>query len=654
MSVRVAVLGGIALVMFSIIFFRLWYLQVLSSGQYQAQAQNNQVRDVTVQAPRGSILDRAGNTLVDNRTALALQVQSMELPNSPSRRVKELKQLGKVTGMPFHRIHTEIKTQTKDLPSSPVTLRRDVSDNLVYYLRENQNRFPGVSINRVFVRNYPHGSEAAQILGYTGQVSAAQLKEPQYQGVVAGDTVGEGGVESSYDSSLRGINGTTRVQVDAAGQPTGGILAQRPPRAGNDLQLTIDSRIQQAGESALTAWGHGNPGAFVAMNIHNGQVLGLGSTPTFYPAALAKPRISQATFNSIFGNPNDPATTTAAPFFDRAISAGYPVGSTMKPITTVAGLESGVLQPNTVINDTGSFDLGDGRTIQNAGGSAFGPVDLSTALTISDDYYFYDVGYKLDQLTQNDTKSGPLQDWAGQLGLGSATGIDLPGEAPGLVPSPEWRNQLYHQALKPNSPGGRTAVYPKETDRPWTVGDNVNLAVGQGDLLADPLQMATAYAAIANGGNIVRPHVGMKVEDPKGQTVQRIDPAPQRHVNVKASYRSLILNALHNAAQRADGTSYPVFGNYPIGVAGKTGTAQHTGQLDQSWYVVLAPYPNPNIVVAVTVEQGGFGADTAAPAARDILNAYFGQRVPHFAKQLAKATPITTGSASTTTANPYG
>jgi penicillin-binding protein 2 len=654
MSVRVAVLGGIALVMFSIIFFRLWYLQVLSSGQYQAQAQNNQVRDVTVQAPRGSILDRAGNTLVDNRTALALQVQSMELPNSPSRRVKELKQLGKVTGMPFHRIHTEIKTQTKDLPSSPVTLRRDVSDNLVYYLRENQNRFPGVSINRVFVRNYPHGSEAAQILGYTGQVSAAQLKEPQYQGVVAGDTVGEGGVESSYDSSLRGINGTTRVQVDAAGQPTGGILAQRPPRAGNDLQLTIDSRIQQAGESALTAWGHGNPGAFVAMNIHNGQVLGLGSTPTFYPAALAKPRISQATFNSIFGNPNDPATTTAAPFFDRAISAGYPVGSTMKPITTVAGLESGVLQPNTVINDTGSFDLGDGRTIQNAGGSAFGPVDLSTALTISDDYYFYDVGYKLDQLTQNDTKSGPLQDWAGQLGLGSATGIDLPGEAPGLVPSPEWRNQLYHQALKPNSPGGRTAVYPKETDRPWTVGDNVNLAVGQGDLLADPLQMATAYAAIANGGNIVRPHVGMKVEDPKGQTVQRIDPAPQRHVNIKASYRSLILNALHNAAQRADGTSYPVFGNYPIGVAGKTGTAQHTGQLDQSWYVVLAPYPNPNIVVAVTVEQGGFGADTAAPAARDILNAYFGQRVPHFAKQLAKATPITTGSASTTTANPYG
>ncbi|MDX6637686.1 MAG: penicillin-binding protein 2, partial [Solirubrobacterales bacterium] len=482
MSVRVAVLGGIALVMFSIIFFRLWYLQVLSSGQYQAQAQNNQVRDVTVQAPRGSILDRAGNTLVDNRTALALQVQSMELPNSPSRRVKELKQLGKVTGMPFHRIHTEIKTQTKDLPSSPVTLRRDVSDNLVYYLRENQNRFPGVSINRVFVRNYPHGSEAAQILGYTGQVSAAQLKEPQYQGVVAGDTVGEGGVESSYDSSLRGINGTTRVQVDAAGQPTGGILAQRPPRAGNDLQLTIDSRIQQAGEAALQ--GFGLPGAFVAMNVNNGEILGLGSSPTFDPSALAKPRISQATYNQIFGDPKDPLASISAPFFNRAIAGGYPVGSTMKPITTIAALDSNTIQPGTVINDTGSFDLGDGSTpLRNAGGSAAGPVDLSTALTISDDYYFYDVGYKIDQLTHGDTKAGPLETTAESLGLGSDTGIDLPGELPGSVPTPEARNKQYKENTSPNSPGGTSIKYPPETtDRPWSVGDSVNLAVGQGDL----------------------------------------------------------------------------------------------------------------------------------------------------------------------------
>ena len=390
------------------------------------------------------------------------------------------------------------------------------------------------------------------------------------------------------------------------------------------------------------------------MNIHNGAVLGLGSAPTFSPAALAKPRISNATFRAIFGDPNNQAST-GAPFFDRAISGGYPVGSTMKPITTVAALESGTITPNTVINDTGSFDLGDGRTLYNAGGSAaspigFGPVNLPTALKISDDYYFYDVGYKLDHLTQNDTKSGPLQHWAEELGLGSATGIDLPGEAAGLVPSPEWRNKLYAQATSPNSPGGRTAVYPQETDRPWTVGDSVNLAVGQGDLQAAPLQMAVAYATIANGGDVVRPHVGMSVSDPQGRMTQEINPAPQRHVDMRPEDRSVILSAIHEAAQSPGGTSYSVFGNYPVGVAGKTGTAQHTGQTDQSWYVVLAPYPNPKIVVAMTVEQGGFGVDKAAPAAQKILNAYFEERDPTFAKKLANS--VAPGTA--TISNPYG
>ncbi len=653
LSLRVAVLGGAALIMFAIIGFRLWYLQVLSSGQYTAQAENNQVRDITVQAPRGDILARNGATLVDNRTALALQVRTMELPRAHRAKVKELQTLAKVIHMRYHKLRNEIRTGTKDLPSSPVTIRRDVSDDLVYYLRENQDRFPGISIDRVYVRNYPHDSEAAQVLGYTGQVDAQELKEPQYQGVVAGDTVGKGGVESTYDSSLRGINGTTRVQVDASGQPTGGILSQRPPRSGNDLELTIDPKVQAAGESALQSFGL--PGAFVAMNVHNGQILGLGSAPTYNPSALAKPRISQATFNAIFGKPGDPLASTSAPFFDRAIAGGYPVGSTMKPITTLAGLYGGVIGPSTVIDDTGQFDLGDGTPpIQNAGGAAFGPIDLSNALTVSDDYYFYDVGYKLDQLTHDDTRSGPLEHWAERLGLGSTTGVDLPGEAAGLVPSPEWRNQLYKDALKPNSPGGRTASYPQETDRPWSVGDSVHLAVGQGDLLTDPLQMAVAYAAIANGGDIIRPHVGMKVVDPKGQVVQRIDPADQRHVDIHASYRELILNALHNAAQRSDGTSYGVFGNYPIGVAGKTGTAQHTGQQDQSWYIVLAPYPNPKVVVAVTIEQGGFGADAAAPAARDVLNAYFGERIPGFARKVAKAASVATGSASSSSSNPYG
>ncbi len=654
LSVRVAVLGGVALVMFSVIFFRLWYLQVLSAGQYQAEAQNNQVRDITVGAPRGRILDRNGGTLVDNRTALALQVRTLELPAAGGkRRADEKHRLAQVTGMSYQKITSEIHRQTKDLPASPVTLRRDVSTDLVYYLRENQDKFPGISIDRVFVRSYPQGSEAAQVLGYVGQVSAADLKLPRYQGVAPGDLVGRGGVEDTYDSFLRGINGDTRVQVDAAGQPTGGTLAQRGPQAGNDLRLTIDSKLQQAGESALSSFGL--PGAFVAMNVKNGQILGLGSSPTYMPAALAKPRISTTTAHAIFGSPSD-TSSTGAPFFDRAIAGGYPVGSTMKPITTVAGLESGTITPSTVINDTGAFDLGDGsQPLTNAGGGAAGPIDLPTALTISDDYYFYDVGYKLDQLTHNDTRNGPLENWAQALGLGSTTGIDLPGEAAGLLPTPAWRNNLYKQNTAPSSPGGSSVVYPKEVvDRPWTVGDSVNLGIGQGDLQANPLQMAVAYTALANGGDVVKPHVGMQVLDPSGKVVQDINPAPQRHVNIKASYRQVILDALHNAAQRPDGTSYPVFGNYPVPVAGKTGTAQHTGQADQSWYVVLAPYPNPKIVVAVTVEQGGFGVDRAAPAARTILNAYFSEKDPHFQRKLSTASTTSAATASASTTNPYG
>jgi penicillin-binding protein 2 len=653
LSLRVAILGGVALVMFSIIFFRLWYLQVLSGGTYRAEAENNQVRDITVQAPRGRILDRSGHVLVDNRTALALQVHTLELPTGKKRRATELRNLGQVSGMPYHRIKAEIHRSTKDLPSSPVTLRRDVPDDLVFYLRENQAEFPGISVDRVYVRAYPHGSEAAQVVGYVGQANAEELKQPQFQGVAPGDVVGKSGVENQYDSVLRGINGTTRVQVDAAGQPTGGTLSQRAPRAGSDLRLSIDPRIQQAGESALGLYPH--PGAFVAMNIHNGEVLGLGSAPTFYPEALAKPHIPQSTVDAIFGA--NSAASTGAPFFNRAISGGYPVGSTMKPITTIAGLESGTIDTNTVIDDTGAFQLSSTQTIYNAGGSASnplgaGPINLSDALTVSDDYYFYDVGYKLDQQTGNDTHAGPLQKWASELGLGSTTGIDLPGEGSGLVPSPEWRNKLYEQATSPDSPGGRSAVYPQETERPWTVGDSVNLAVGQGDLQADPLQMAVAYAAIANGGDVVRPHVGLSVVDPQGRVTQEINPAPQRHVDIKPQYRSLILDAIHNAAQRPDGTSYAVFGNYPVGVAGKTGTAQHTGQTDQSWYVVLAPYPNPKIVVAATIEQGGFGVDEAAPAAQEILNAYFEERDPRFAKKLASS-QAPTGTA-TTTLNPYG
>ena len=606
-ALRVAILSGLALVVFSIIFFRLWYLQVLSGDQYLKAAHNNQVREITVRAPRGEILDRNGQALVANRSALALQLQPTELPRSQRKRRQEFARLGQAIGMAPGEIQKQLRKQTRELPANPVTLKRDVDYDLVYYLRENQARYPGVTVQHVYVRNYPRGSLAAQIFGYVREVTEEQLKEARYQGLVPGDQVGQAGVENTYDNVLRGANGMTRVQVDAQGQPTGGVLSQSEPRAGDNLLLTIDGRVQEAGEAALGSFS--TPGAFVAMSVRDGAIIGLGSSPTYDPSVFTKPVIPQSTFDQIFSD------EAGSPYTNRAIQGLYPTGSTFKPITAVAALESGVLSPTTTIVDGGTFTVG-GISFQNAGGASYGALQLPEALQVSSDVFFYNLGADLHD--QDDTQ----QHWASELGIGHPTGIDIPGEGAGLLPTPEWRNELHSSSDDPDSPGG-TDVVIGETDRPWTVGDNVNLSVGQGDLQTNPLQMAVAYAAIANGGDVVRPHVGMRVEDASGRAVQEIDPSPQRHVEIAPQHRQAILQGVHMAAQAPSGTSYSVFGNFPIPMAGKTGTAERFGQGDQSWYVALAPYPNPEIVVATTIEQGGFGVDAAAPVACRILDAYY-------------------------------
>jgi penicillin-binding protein 2 len=650
-ALRVAILSGFALVMFSIIFFRLWYLQVLSGDKYLKQAHNNQVRDVTVQAPRGQILDRSGRVLVDNRTALALQLQPTDLPRTHRKREREFARLGTVIGMSPKSIRRQLHQQTKDLPANPVTLKRDVGYDLVYYLRENQASYPGVSVQKVYVRNYPDGNLAAQIFGYVREVTGPQLKEPRYQGLAPGDEVGQSGVENTYDNVLRGTNGMTKVQVDAAGRPTGGVLSQAQAKPGDNLLLSIDTPVQKAGEAALSSQAY--PGAFVAMNANNGEILGLGSSPTFDPSIFTKPVIPESTYKQLSSQ------TAGSPLTDRAIQGLYPTGSTFKPITAIAALESGVLTPSTTIVDNGTFSFGPGTVpLHNAGGSTYGALQLPEALQVSSDVFFYNVGAMLDR-----DGNGAQEKWASELGIGHPTGVDLPGEVSGLLPTPAWRNKLYKEAQSPNSPGGTNIISGEDpTDRPWSAGDAVNLAVGQGDLQADPLQMAVAYSAIANGGNVVRPHVGLEVKDPRGGVVQEIDPGPQRHLDVNPEYSRAILEGIHMAAQSPQGTSYPVFGNFPIPMAGKTGTAQryvNGVEADQSWYVALAPYPHPQIVVAATVEQGGFGVETAAPAARQILDAYYNTH-----KQEAKAAggkvpsngpiqPVPTPSGAGAAGNPY-
>lgn len=592
LALRIAAFGGLALVLFAILFFRLWTLQVVNGEEYLAEANNNRTREYRVAAPRGEILDREGEVLVDNRTSLALQVNPRKLPADEAERRAELKRLGDLAGMSLRRIRRTMREELIEAPAAPVTLRSDVGRYLVYYLQENQDRFPGVEVRRVFVRDYPHGTLAAHLFGNVGEVSEEQLKEDRYRGLEPGDVVGQDGVEYQYDEVLRGRPGATVIQVDSLGRPTpGGQLKEVEPTPGENLRLTIDSSLQEAGDAALS--GTGLPGAYVAMDVRDGEVLAMGSNPTFDPAVFTKP-MTQSQVDELF---RDPITS---PLTNRAIAGAYPTGSTFKAITSVAALASGNVTPTEIIEDDGAFELG-GEVRQNAGGVAHGPIAMERALEVSSDVYYYTLGDRMNG-------SPALQRWAHRLGIGRETGIDLPGEQPGLLPTPAWRNQLYREDL---------------TERPWSAGDNVNLSVGQGDLQADPLQMAVAYATIANGGTVPTPHVGLRVEDAAGRVLREVEPPAARQVPIDPEWRQTILDGLHAAAQSPEGTSYAVFGGFPVPVAGKTGTAERPPYGDQSWYVVLAPYPDPEIVVAVTFEEGGFGADTAAPAAYQILSEHF-------------------------------
>jgi len=611
-AMRVAILGGIGIVAFAAIFFRLWFLEVLSGEAYLKEANANRVREIKIQAPRGEILDRAGRVLVENKTVLSLQVRADELPHDKQVRNKELKKLAGVANMSYDKVKQEIRQQTKELPANPVTLQQDVDKDLVYYLRERQDEFPGVTASQVYVREYPNGTLGAQLFGYVSEIGPDQLKEPAYEGLEPGDRIGATGLEAQYDPILRGRNGAIRVQVDASGKPSGRELSRIEPEAGDNLKLTLDEKVQATGESALAS--SGLPGAFVAMNVRDGSILGMGSAPTFDPSVFTPPVKTDVIKNLTNDEEN--------PLLDRAIQAGYPTGSTFKAVTGSAALEAGLVTPEHTFNDTGSFEYGD-YTWRNAGEAANGVVDMVSALRVSSDVFFYDIGRMANDV-YDETGQEIIQDWAKQLGFGALTGIDVPGEGAGLVPTPEWRDKLFKEASSPDSCGGKQVLYGVdgcyETDRGWSVGDNMNLAVGQGDLQATPLQLATAYAAIGNGGEVVRPHLGMEAEDPSGAQTQAFEPAPRREVDLSGTTRSTIMEGLREAAMEPGGTSYPTFGGYPVDIAGKTGTAEKTNQEDQSWYAALAPADDPKFFVVFTIERGGFGAEAAAPAACQVLN----------------------------------
>jgi penicillin-binding protein 2 len=593
LAIRVAIIGGVALVLFGIVFFRLWYLQVLSGDRYRAEANNNRVREITIQAPRGRILDRNGKVLVDNRYGLAVTVSPDKLPKDPMGQARIYARLSPLLHMSAKDIRHTVNKQLAAIPFSPAIVKSDVPQATYSYILENQDRFPSVDVEQLAFRKYPYHQIGAHLFGTVGEVTAPQLKQDRYRGVKEGDRVGQSGVEYSYDRYLRGRDGARRVSVDALGNARA-ALAERVPKPGRQLRLGVDFDVQKAGQQAIG----GDQGAFVVMDVNTGEVRALGSNPSFDPNVFAK-TIKESDYKRL----SNPAN--GAPLTNRATQGLYPTGSTFKLITATAALQGGLITPDTVQYDGGNLKVG-GITFWNAGHAVNGALALRKALQVSSDVFFYHLG-----LDANGAGDGHLiQRWARRLGLGHRTGIDLPGEGYGLIPSPEWRNRLFKKHL---------------TDRPWSVGDNINLSVGQGDVQVDPLQLAVAYSTIANGGYVVKPHLGQRVEDSVGRVIQEFRTPPRRKLDINPQYRQAIMDGLRAAASQPGGTSYPVFKDFKIPVAGKTGTAQKgLGRPDQSWYVGLAPYPNPRYVVVATLEHGGFGVETAAPAVRKIMSVLFG------------------------------
>ncbi len=660
LALRVAILGSFALAMFAIIFFRLWFLQVLSGDKYLAQASVNRVRNIDVPAARGQILDRGGAILVDSKRAIAVQISPPDLPVALSSTdigktpVKDARLYGRLA----HVLHMRMSKQKcpvaghgvvrlspigclvaqgyAQVPYANVTVKKDVSNGILYYLEEHQLQFPGVEVQPIWLRTYPLHETAAQLFGTIGPISLAELKERRFHGLPQTSIVGQSGLEWYYNHYLQGTDGSDRVQVDALGRFTGS-LSEVKPVAGHNLKLSLDVGLQKAGENALATAISSSPpsngGAFVAMNPDNGEIYAMGSNPSFDPNIFTKPVSS-----SVYSKLNNPSS--GFPLIDRAIQSVGPTGSTFKPITAVAALQSGAWSVGDTYDDTGQFCL-DGQCRRNAGGAANGVLGLVDALRVSDDIFFYNLGALLNADPSSHPNGGALQDWARQFGIGRPTGIDIGGEVAGNLPDPRWRNHVNHLESECDAATGPFKGKPKHspggcgiadgTNRPWSIGDNINLAVGQGDVQVTPLQLATAYSAIANGGTVVRPHIGLDVQEPDGTILQRIEPPPARHLNLNPTYLDAIRTGLHDAAQTAGGTSDDVMGNFPQQVYGKTGTAQYTGQQDYSWYVCFVPSTATSkpILVVVWVEQGGFGAQAAAPAARQILSQWFyGARGP--------------------------
>lgn len=598
--------GVLIAALFGTLIVKLWSLQILKHDDYVALATENATSEVPVTANRGRILDRNGNELVGNRPSITVTGKRTLADDSVL-----VHRLSLVLGIPIGIIRRNLLDDTEGVQSDH-TIASDVDMTAVAYIREHPSLFKEINVESRTVRYYPYGSLGAHVLGYTGPVTEEFLDaqtgdEPiPYQ---RGDIIGREGAEATFERNLQGMHGTRTYEVDAAGNPTD-VISETEPSSGDDVVLTLDAALQRETDKILADIIHMvktdsenvncNAGAIVCIDVEDGGILAASSYPTFYPADLSG-GISTELWDELNSD------ESGYPLTNRVVSGLYPAASTFKAFTSLAGMQNGMIEDDTTHYCDGYWDeygeeWGQRCWIYPAG---HGTMDLEESINVSCDSFFYFVGaafydaWSSYEFTEeeiegksraeiDDMRPNLFQDYVKTWGFGSLTGVDMPGEAAGVIPDAKWKREAF-----PDVP----------EDSVWRGGDMTNMVIGQGDILVTPLQLCNAYASIARQ-KIVTPHIFKEIVDEEGNVVvsykaEEVLEQPQ----FTEHERNRLIDGLKRVVARDAG-----FNAIPVQVAGKTGTAEVAGKDDYSWFVGFAPADNPKYCAACLIEQGGSGA----------------------------------------------
>jgi len=581
---RLPLLAAFIILVIVILFIRLWYLQVVKGEYYHEQAESNRIRPVMLRPPRGVIYDRSGRPLVENELVFDISLIPEDAPDLDAS-IEKLSAIVKITP---DEIRKSLEDST-DVRTSydPVKIREQATWDEVAMVEAHQDDLPGAIVEPEHLRHYPYGGLASHQFGYIGKVSKSQRKKEQAD---IGMLTGQGGLEKIYDKLLRGVAGRRMIQVNASGRKVKDLGIEEP-RPGTDIYLTIDLDAQKAAEEGLGS----RAGAVVAMDPNTGEILALASHPTYDPNLFPR-GISPKDWVQLMNDPSHP-------MYNRAIQSVYPPGSTFKIIVALAGLESGVIKLDDKVTCKGFLTSGrhSFRCWKQGG---HGAVSFHQALVESCDVYFYTMGERIGW--------DRVAEYARKLGYGSLTGILLPDEKPGLIPTTEWKK--------------------KRTGEAWYPGDTYINSIGQGFVLVSPIQACQMMSAVANGGRFYRPLLLKQTRNRETGEVDVFSPVHTKSVTLDPNLLQEVRSALAGVVNEPGGTAHAAATPLAM-VAGKTGTAQVIAQKvagrklseetqDHAWFVAFAPVENPKIAVAVVVEHGGHGGSAAAPIAKKVIEEY--------------------------------